>query len=107
MTDGEQYIQILCEFGCKSVELFVTKYDENLDAFMDRIISYLSNDYVDCVNDIVSYFELFFKEIYHQQKLGNEFLNPLLLSTVKKAHRALCKKYQYSWRHLNDLNLVR
>jgi hypothetical protein len=63
---------MLLDFSRKSVYLFVSKYDMNIDSYFKKLINYMNNTDIDLYKDLINFWEVFFEEVIYlrdQQKM--------------------------------------
>ena len=72
---AEDFVRIVADFARKSRKLFVEKYDKDIDAYLRKLIHYLSDDLMNTYESVADVFEGITKEIALVIKEGKT-INP-------------------------------
>ena len=51
--EAQEYLNIIIDFCCKSVEIFVANFDDSIANFLAKIIEYSKDEYLDVYDHVI------------------------------------------------------
>ena len=59
LDKSEDFLRIIADFSRKSIDLFIKNYDKNIEAYLKKLISFLSDDLLNTYETLADFFEEF------------------------------------------------
>jgi hypothetical protein len=59
LDKSEDFLRIIADFSRKSIDLFIKNYDKNIEAYLNKLISFLSDDLLNTYETLADFFEEF------------------------------------------------